>query len=170
MGDESERLDDMTDGGASDPNSPFYIGPEPINHYPDHPMGAFLKGPDRAIIDRMKKRYMKAMNASIGDNIECPGCGERNEKQTYQHKFCDSTCKDRYWNTVDPDRSLRAEVKAGNIPPKTKPKQQRFVLTDQMIEDEIEPILDETCGRLIKDSELKFIVEKYVNRALGIED
>lgn len=49
-------------------------------------------------------------------------------------------------------------------------KYTRFVLTDEMIDKEIEPILDETGGMLIKRSELKFIVEKYVNRALGIND
>ncbi|AJT60846.1 hypothetical protein [Vibrio phage XZ1] len=60
-----------------------------------------------------KTRYMIADEMSIGDEFECPGCGEKVIKKTYQHRFCgvkkrgQSNCKDFINNWFNPKRLER---------------------------------------------------------------
>ncbi|CAM0011035.1 hypothetical protein VPHK571_0294 [Vibrio phage K571] len=60
-----------------------------------------------------KTRYLLASEAEVGDVIECPGCGTKIAKKTYQHRFCShkivgqSTCKDFINNWFNPKRLER---------------------------------------------------------------
>jgi ribosomal protein L32 len=60
----------------------------------------------------MRRLYDKAKAAPVGSRIVCPTCGKRHSKTSYQKVFCRNTgrgnCKDRYWNTVDEVRSIKA--------------------------------------------------------------
>ncbi len=60
-----------------------------------------------------KTRYMIADEMNIGDEFECPGCGEKVIKKSYQHRFCgvkkqgQSNCKDFINNWFNPKRLER---------------------------------------------------------------
>ncbi|UNA01753.1 hypothetical protein PVA8_63 [Vibrio phage PVA8] len=60
-----------------------------------------------------KTRYMIADEMSVGDEFECPGCGEKVIKKSYQHRFCgvkkqgQSNCKDFINNWFNPSRLER---------------------------------------------------------------
>jgi len=56
----------------------------------------------------MLNRYSVAESASVRCFIRCPACNAKIRKRSYQHKFCGTHCKDRYWNTVDDRRRKRA--------------------------------------------------------------
>ena len=60
----------------------------------------------------MRTLYDRAKAAPVGSRIGCPTCGKRHSKTSYQKVFCRNTgkgnCKDRYWNTVDEVRSIKA--------------------------------------------------------------
>ena len=53
-------------------------------------------------IELMKAAYDDANNAKTGDKIICPFCGKEMIKKSYQHEFCNTKCKDKYWNVVNP--------------------------------------------------------------------
>ena len=50
----------------------------------------------------MSKLYLIAEESKVGARIKCPACSRELTKKSYQHKFCGTKCKDRYWNRVDP--------------------------------------------------------------------
>lgn len=50
----------------------------------------------------MSKQYDKNSEAKIGSTIECPYCQKKFIKKSYQHKFCNTKCKDKYWNIINP--------------------------------------------------------------------
>jgi hypothetical protein len=59
----------------------------------------------------MTKLYMIAKCAKVGEFIQCPACGRRFIKKTYNQIFCTNAktkirnnCKDRYWNNIDPKK------------------------------------------------------------------
>jgi len=60
---------------------------------------------------KMTDFYALAVKAKTGDSINCPGCGRRFKKESYQQKFCSnegrSNCKDYYHNATDFDRFER---------------------------------------------------------------
>jgi hypothetical protein len=60
----------------------------------------------------MRRLYDKAKAAPVGSKIKCPTCRSRHVKDTYQKIFCRhkgrGNCKDRYWNTVNQERSIKA--------------------------------------------------------------
>jgi hypothetical protein len=64
--------------------------------------------------------YTIAKNAKVGTMIACPNCKKMHLKTTYHKVFCNNqkthpgkrSCKDRYWNTVDPTRRERALMSA----------------------------------------------------------
>jgi hypothetical protein len=60
---------------------------------------------------RMTEGYNKAKLAKVGDFVQCPVCGRRFIKQTYNQIFCSNAktklrnnCKDKYWNNIDPKK------------------------------------------------------------------
>lgn len=55
-----------------------------------------------------RQRYDKARIAKIGEEMQCTVCGARMVKRSWQHKFCHTRHKDKYWNTVDDSRRARA--------------------------------------------------------------
>jgi hypothetical protein len=56
----------------------------------------------------MREKYELTKSAKVGDNCVCPSCGTEFEKTNYQQAFCKSkgktVCKDKYWNTVTPEK------------------------------------------------------------------
>ncbi len=57
---------------------------------------------------KIKQLYEKSKNAKVGSSCECPSCGTEFIKTNYQQAFCKSKkgtiCKDKYWNTVTPEK------------------------------------------------------------------
>ena len=57
---------------------------------------------------KMKQRYKLNKGAKVGEILVCPACGTKFEKTNYQQAFCKSKpktmCKDKYWNTVTPEK------------------------------------------------------------------
>ncbi len=56
----------------------------------------------------MKKQYRKNKAAKVGDRCICPSCNTLFVKVSYQQAFCKTqggtVCKDKYWNTVTPEK------------------------------------------------------------------
>lgn len=59
-------------------------------------------------IPQMKLRYESNKSAKTGSLCVCPSCNTSFTKLSYQQVFCKSKpltqCKDKYWNTVDPNK------------------------------------------------------------------
>jgi len=57
---------------------------------------------------KIKDRYKLNKLAKVNDEIICPSCGTKFIKKSYQQVFCKSKsgtkCKDKYWNTVTPNK------------------------------------------------------------------
>jgi len=57
---------------------------------------------------KLRDRYKLNKAAKVGDKLVCPSCGTEFEKTNYQQVFCKSKsgtkCKDKYWNTVTPEK------------------------------------------------------------------
>ena len=51
-------------------------------------------------LSRAEKLHKAAAGSPVGSVITCPACGETIIKKTYQHKFCCTKCKERYWNNI----------------------------------------------------------------------
>lgn len=56
----------------------------------------------------MKALYEKSKLAKVGSICKCPSCRTEFVKTNYQQAFCKSKsgtiCKDKYWNTVTPEK------------------------------------------------------------------
>ncbi len=63
---------------------------------------------DSSIMRSFNHRYAKNKASSVGSFIVCPSCGFTFRKKSYQQAFDKKSCKDRYWNTVSPERKARA--------------------------------------------------------------
>ena len=57
---------------------------------------------------KIRARYKTNKGAKVGDECICPSCGTKFVKENYQQAFCKSKggtiCKDKYWNTVTPEK------------------------------------------------------------------
>ena len=57
---------------------------------------------------RIKDRYKLNKEAKVGETCICPSCNTTFIKSNYQQVFCKSKsgtkCKDKYWNTVTPEK------------------------------------------------------------------
>ena len=51
-------------------------------------------------LSRAEKQYKASEDSKVGSIITCPACGKAITKRTYQHKFCCTKCKERYWNNI----------------------------------------------------------------------
>lgn len=56
-----------------------------------------------------EERYRKSKDAKVGDEICCGFCNKKLIKKSYQQAFCRTKCKDRFWNSVCPERRERAQ-------------------------------------------------------------
>jgi hypothetical protein len=70
----------------------------------------------KTFVSIMESRYTDNVKAGVNTVIACPVCSKHFKKTTYHKIFCSNqkthgsgNCKDRYWNTVDPERTKRAE-------------------------------------------------------------
>lgn len=57
---------------------------------------------------KLKERYNLNKESKVGSELICPSCNTRFIKNNYQQAFCKTKkgtkCKDKYWNTVTPDK------------------------------------------------------------------
>ena len=57
---------------------------------------------------KIRELYQKAKAAKVGEVCICPSCNAKFTKTNYQQAFCrtrgKSICKDKYWNTVSPQK------------------------------------------------------------------
>lgn len=57
---------------------------------------------------KIKEQYKNNKNAKVGEECICPSCGSKFTKSNYQQAFCKTKsgtqCKDKYWNTVIPEK------------------------------------------------------------------
>lgn len=85
----------------------------------------------------IRARYREAKTARVGDPCTCPSCGTEFIKEHYAQKFCKTkggtVCKDKYWNTVDPNKR--------NNTTRISPASARFMADKMMrnIEDDFHP-------------------------------
>lgn len=59
-------------------------------------------------MSKIKELYKKSKSAKVGEECVCPSCGTKFMKTNYQQAFCKTkggtVCKDKYWNTVIPQK------------------------------------------------------------------
>ena len=59
-------------------------------------------------MNKIKQLYQNAKSAKVNSTCKCPSCGTEFVKTNYQQAFCKSKngtiCKDKYWNTVTPEK------------------------------------------------------------------
>ena len=59
-------------------------------------------------MEKVSEKYHNNKLAKVGDTCRCPSCNTEFVKSNYQQAFCKSKpgskCKDKYWNTVDPNK------------------------------------------------------------------
>ena len=57
---------------------------------------------------KLKEKYELSKKAKVGDTCTCPSCNTEFIKENYQQAFCKTKrktwCKDKYWNTVTPNK------------------------------------------------------------------
>lgn len=57
---------------------------------------------------KIKERYELNKESKVGEDLICPSCGSKFTKGNYQQAFCKTKpktqCKDKYWNTIDPNK------------------------------------------------------------------
>ncbi len=57
---------------------------------------------------KLKDRYNLNKQSKVGETCICPSCNTEFEKTNYQQAFCKTKgktiCKDKYWNTVTPEK------------------------------------------------------------------
>lgn len=55
-----------------------------------------------------REQYAINKTAKVGEVLICPSCGKNFIKTCYQQTFCktkkNTVCKDKYWNTVTPQK------------------------------------------------------------------
>jgi len=56
------------------------------------------------------QKYLVNKKASVGRIIECPCCGTKFKKKSYQQAFCKTKCKDTYHNSVNEKRKARVKL------------------------------------------------------------
>lgn len=57
---------------------------------------------------KLKQKYALSKGANVGDTCSCPSCDAEFIKEQPQQAFCKTKpgtqCKDKYWNTVTPNK------------------------------------------------------------------
>lgn len=57
---------------------------------------------------KMVERYKQNKKSKVGESCICPSCNSKFIKTNYQQVFCKTRtgtkCKDKYWNTVTPEK------------------------------------------------------------------
>lgn len=88
----------------------------------------------------MKKQYNKNKAAKVGERCVCPSCNTSFVKASYQQAFCKTqggtVCKDKYWNTVTPEkRNNTTRISPANAAWKKRQENERCFYGD--IEDDM---------------------------------
>lgn len=66
--------------------------------------------PEEFTRSQLIERYNEAKAAKVGAQCLCPYCMTFFKKKVYQQAFCNSKCKDKYWNIVDDKRFTRMKI------------------------------------------------------------
>jgi len=57
---------------------------------------------------KIRERYNLNKKEKVGADCICPSCNSKFKKTNYQQAFCKTQggtiCKDKYWNTVTPEK------------------------------------------------------------------
>jgi hypothetical protein len=79
----------------------------------------------------IKKQYQLNKEAKVGEQCVCPSCGSGFVKNNYQQAFCKSRggtkCKDKYWNTVTPQKR--------NNTTRISPASKKWLVTQERIRE-----------------------------------
>lgn len=99
---------------------------------------------------KLKARYQLNKSSKVGESCICPSCETEFTKTNYQQVFCRSKggtiCKDKYWNTVTPEkRNNTTRISPANARWKEKQKQYREERWNP--EDEEHPFSSEALGQ-----------------------
>jgi len=99
---------------------------------------------------KMKARYQLNKSSKVGESCICPSCGTQFVKNNYQQAFCKTkggtVCKDKYWNTVTPEkRNNTTRISPANERWMEKQKQYREERWNP--EDEEHPFSSEALGQ-----------------------
>jgi hypothetical protein len=102
---------------------------------------------------KIKQKYTLSKNAKVGENCVCPSCGTEFIKTNYQQAFCKSKrksiCKDKYWNTVVPEkRNNTTRISPASKSWMSKQKENRQSLRKfQVGIDDVHPFSSEALGQ-----------------------
>jgi hypothetical protein len=99
---------------------------------------------------KLKARYQLNKQSKVGETCICPSCGCEFKKTNYQQAFCKSKpgtiCKDKYWNTVTPEkRNNTTRISPASARWKEKQKQYREERWNP--EDEEHPFSSDALGQ-----------------------
>ena len=90
----------------------------------------------------MRAKYKSSKSAKVGELCVCPSCNSDFIKENYQQAFCKTkgktVCKDKYWNTVTPNKR--------NNTTRISPASQRW-LDKQDFEYDEHPFSSEALGQ-----------------------
>lgn len=99
---------------------------------------------------KIKARYQLNKSSKVGESCICPTCETEFTKTNYQQTFCKSksgtACKDKYWNTVTPEkRNNTTRISPANA--KWMEKQKQYKEERWNPEDEEHPFSSEALGQ-----------------------
>lgn len=99
---------------------------------------------------KLKARYQLNKDSKVGESCICPSCGAEFEKTNHQQAFCKTKgktiCKDKYWNTVTPEkRNNTTRLSPANT--RWTEKQKHYREERWNPEDEEHPFSSEALGQ-----------------------
>jgi len=112
---------------------------------------------------KRKLQYISNKSAKVGTEIICPICGTKFIKRQYSQAFCNSKCKDSYWNNKADRHRAGYYEEYDNKHPDRKIRKAFYsinVVTDSDLEEQNARIA------LVTDAEFR----RYVNDDCDIND
>lgn len=64
----------------------------------------------KSLQKHLKEMYSLAEQTKVGDLMKCPYCEYQIKKKSYQHKFCCTKHKNKYWNIINPRGIMKGEI------------------------------------------------------------
>lgn len=98
---------------------------------------------------KMRDQYQSNKKSKVGDECVCPSCQAKFTKTNYQQAFCKTkgktVCKDKYWNTVTPEkRNNTTRISPANA---RWMEQQREKSNFRVGIDDVHPFSSEALGQ-----------------------
>jgi len=100
-------------------------------------------------MSKIKELYKLSKAAKVGEECICPACGCKFIKTNYQQAFCKTKagtkCKDKYWNTVTPEKRCNTtRISPANRRFKNNLRELNRLTMSNKYDDGIDYLLD--CG------------------------